>query len=76
MAATLSPIWKKVGDAVLNKKCPFELEWIICWEKEEKNLESCFFVLILDYMEGGKEECLKILKKYISQPNNPLCIIF
>ena len=28
------------------------------------------------YGRRKRGECLKILKKYISQPNNPLCIIF
>lgn len=29
MATDLRPIWNKVGDVLLNNKCPFELVWII-----------------------------------------------
>ena len=32
---------------------PF-MVWILCWEKEEENLENSFFVLVLDNLEGEK----------------------
>ena len=41
-----------MNDTLLNKKCPFELTWILWCENEEDSLVSKSFVLILDHLEG------------------------
>ena len=30
------------------------LAWVFCWKKKKKDMEGCFVMHVLDYLEGEK----------------------
>ena len=54
MAIDFCSIWCKVGDALFSERVAFEFARLLCWKKENKDLESCFVILVLDHLEGEK----------------------